>query len=84
MRLVSEALTNAKRRRALVERNAAHTKRKIWEEELGHIEYTIRFLRGEISLHNKPFAKEAASGMAVRPDLLMRGRRQGGDSGDMD
>jgi len=84
MRLISEALQNAKRRRTLVQKLAEKTDRQIWKDELGHIEYTIRFLRGEVSLQSKPFAKEASPNVAVRPDLLLRGRRQGRNSGDLE
>jgi hypothetical protein len=84
MRLISEALTNIKRRRTLVEKLAKHTDRQIWKDELRHIEYTIRFLRGEISLQSKPFAKEKKADVAVRSDLLLRGRRLRGSERDLD
>jgi hypothetical protein len=61
MRLISEALTNAKRRRAYVEDRLEHTKREEWKQELEHINYTIKFLRGQINVKSKPISQAKTS-----------------------
>jgi hypothetical protein len=62
MRLISEALTNLKRRRAYVQDRLDHTKRRQWAIELAHIEYAIDYLRGEISMRQSPVIKSTNRG----------------------
>ena len=62
MRLISEAMTNLKRRRTYVEDRLLHTKRRQWAIELAHIEYAIDFLRGEIRLRQNPINKPTGRG----------------------
>jgi len=54
MRLISEALTNAKRRRTYCEQRLEHTGREEWKTELEKIDYLISFLRGEIRMRARP------------------------------
>jgi len=76
MKLITEALSRAKRRREYCEQMLEKTKRKIWKDELNAINYTISFLREEIRVKTKPLAKAETTDGLVRPDLLLRRTRR--------